>query len=69
MERMSKREAKEGGRKIIIPVSVDDYIFNGWEPDREDILKQITSRVVRKIDDANFNTEIERIIKVLRKND
>ena len=69
IERMLEREAKEGGREIIIPVSVDDYIFNGWEPDREDIRNQITSRVVRKIDDANFNTEIERIIKVLRKND
>jgi hypothetical protein len=35
--------------------------------EREDIKRQITSRVIRKLDDSNFDSEFDRAIKVLGK--
>ncbi|MCX6231161.1 MAG: toll/interleukin-1 receptor domain-containing protein [Bacteroidetes bacterium] len=67
IERMLEREAKEGGTEIIIPITLDDYIFTEWNPKKKDIKQQITARVVRKLDDSNFDSEIDRVIKVLRK--
>jgi hypothetical protein len=67
IERMLEREAKEGGAEIIIPVTIDNYIFDNWHPEREDIKNQILSRVVTTIDESNFNNEIERILKVLKR--
>lgn len=66
IERMLEREASEGGSDIIIPVSLDDYIFNEWSPERADIKQQVTSRVVSKINNENFDSEIEKILSALR---
>ncbi len=65
IERLLEREASEGGADIIIPVALDNYIFTDWMPEREDIKRQITSRVVSKINDKNFNTEVNKIVSAL----
>lgn len=67
IERMLEREANEGGSDIIIPVALDDYIFNEWKPERIDIKQQVTSRVVSKINNNNFDVEIEKILSALRR--
>jgi hypothetical protein len=49
IEKVLEREAREGGSAILIPITIDDYLFNGWWPTdvREATLKQeITNRVV-----------------------
>jgi len=67
IERMLEREAMEGGSEIIIPVTIDNYIFDHWNPKREDVKNQILSRIVTTINELNFNNEIERILKALKK--
>lgn len=67
IERLLEREANEGGTEIIIPVSLDDYIFNDWKPEKSDIKRQVLSRVVCKINNENFDTEIGKILNALKK--
>lgn len=67
IERMLEREASEGGTDTIIPVALDDYIFNEWSPKRVDIKQQVTSRVVSKINNENFDSEVEKILSALRR--
>ena len=44
------REASEGGSEILIPVTLDDYVFR-WRPKRADLARQIRARVI-----ADFRT-------------
>ncbi len=69
IERILEREAKEGGVDILIPVTLDDYVFSDWAPDRKDIADQIRSRVITKLDvkGQQFESSIEKIVNVLRK--
>lgn len=69
IERILERESKEGGSEILIPVTLDDYIFDNWKPNREDISDQIKSRVISKIDindTAKYNIEIAKIVTALK---
>lgn len=66
IERLLERESSEGGSEIIIPVALDSYIFDEWSPERDDIRRQILSRVVCKINEDNFDNEIQKIIKALQ---
>ncbi|BCS98682.1 hypothetical protein DSLASN_43140 [Desulfoluna limicola] len=69
IERVLEREAKEGGSSILIPVTIDDYVYGDWHADRPDIVQQIQSRVITKIDTSgkNFENQIEKIVNVLLK--
>lgn len=66
IERLLEREASEGGADIIIPVALDDYIFAEWTPERADIKRQVTSRVVSKMNESNFHSVIDKILKALK---
>jgi len=46
LERVLEREAKEGGSEILIPIAIDDYVFQDWAPARSDIAEQVRSRVI-----------------------
>ena len=48
IERVLEREAKEGGSEVLIPITLDDYVYGDWAPDRKDIADQIRSRVITK---------------------
>jgi len=49
IERVLEREARDGGADILIPVSLDDFVYSDWAPSRPDISSQIRSRVIAKI--------------------
>ncbi|EOB3604657.1 TPA: TIR domain-containing protein [Vibrio vulnificus] len=68
IERVLEREAKEGGSDILIPVTLDQYIFDGWKPDRTDIADQLKSRVIINVDptDDNYDLSIEKLVKALK---
>lgn len=74
IERVLEREAKEGGSEILIPVTLDDYVYQDWAPTRRDVADQVRSRVITKIDlqpsfGNGFNMQLEKLIKALaRKN-
>lgn len=70
LERALEREAKAGGSGIVLPVRLDDYLFEGWEPEREDIADQVRSRVVADFRGAmehetKFNNELSKLLKAL----
>lgn len=69
IERVLEREAKEGGTEILIPVTLDDYVYSDWSPERPDISAQIKSRVISKItsDLDQFEKSIEKLVKALKK--
>lgn len=69
IERVLEREAKEGGSEILIPVTIDDYVYSDWAPERSDIASQVRSRVITKIetDGKEFDQSIDKIVKALKK--
>ncbi len=69
LEHVLEREAREGGCEILIPVSLDDFVYGDWAPDKHDLASQIRSRVIAKIpiDSDDFEKTIDKVVKVLRK--
>lgn len=70
IERVLEREAKEGGSEILIPVTLDEYVYQDWAPTRRDVADQIRSRVITKIDlqpssENGFNMQLEKLVKAL----
>lgn len=50
LERILEREAREGGSAILIPVALDQYVFEEWMPEKEDFATQIRSRNIINLD-------------------
>jgi hypothetical protein len=48
IERVLEREAREGGKEILIPITLDDHVYQDWAQDRPDLAQQIRSRVITK---------------------
>ena len=68
IERVLEREAKEGGTDILIPVTLDDYVYGDWAPERSDIANQVRSRVITKLntESENFDNAVEKVVDVLK---
>lgn len=68
IERVLEREAREGGADILIPVTLDDYVYGEWASERSDIANQVRSRVITKLDTKSekFDNAIEKVIDVLK---
>jgi hypothetical protein len=70
LEETLQREAREGGKQILIPISLDNYVFKYWHPDRTGLKQTILDRVVAnfkgaKTDIAIFYSASNRLIEVL----
>ena len=72
IERVLEREAREGGADILIPITLDDFVYSDWAPERADMAAQVRSRVIAKIDvswadsDA-MDQQFEKLVRVLSK--
>lgn len=72
IEETLQREAREGGRSILIPLSLDDYVFGDWAPERPDIALAVRDRVVADfrgitLGDSIAPPALDRLVKALRK--
>ncbi|WP_239291332.1 toll/interleukin-1 receptor domain-containing protein [Candidatus Nitrotoga sp. 1052] len=70
IERVLEREAKEGGSDILIPITLDDFVYGDWAPTRADVAAQVRARVITKIDTGNevdLETQLGKLINVLHK--
>ena len=72
IERVLEREAREGGTTILIPITLDDYIYSEWKPERTDIVTQIRARVITKFPKTTEQTEefiqaAEKLVQALSK--
>lgn len=65
IERLLERESSEAGSDIMIPITLDDYVFKSWQPQRDDIKRQVLSRNIIKIHEDNIDESIEKITKAL----
>ena len=69
---MLEREAKEGGSDILIPITLDDFVYSDWAPTRPDVAAQVRSRVVTKLNlepgkESELQAQIEKVVKTLSK--
>lgn len=63
------KEAELEGRSLIIPVVLDNYLFDGWAPEgREDLVKAVQRRVVADFrDESKFDDSLQKLLRALRK--
>jgi hypothetical protein len=70
LERVFEREAEEGGADVLTPISVDDFVFSEWSPERPDIADQVRSRVIAKLpynaSSDELNETMGKILEALR---
>ena len=67
-----QREARDGGREYLIPITLDDYVFGKWEPSDPGIAQAVRDRVVADFkgaesDDAKFNQMLLRLVGALKR--
>jgi hypothetical protein len=70
IERVLEREAKEGGSDILIPVALDDHVYQDWASSRPDIAEQVRSRVIAKLSPGPIkpnepNAELDKLVDAL----
>jgi len=71
IEETLAREAREGGETFLIPIRLDEYVFNGWKPKQEDIAQAVRDRVVADFegadtDPAKFDAALSKLLRALR---
>jgi hypothetical protein len=72
IEETLTREARDGGAEYLIPIRLDDYVFNGWSPPRPDIAQAVKDRVVANFegtlhDPAKFAAALSQLLNALKK--
>ena len=72
IEETLAREAREGGSSLLIPISLDDYIFSRWRPERDDLAQCIRDRAIADFrgaqhDPEKFRRGVKRLLMALRK--
>lgn len=55
IERTLEREAREGGSDILIPIALDQYVYEEWVPDKKDLATQIRSRNIINWEPEKFD--------------
>jgi len=72
IERVLTKEAMKGGAELLIPVTLDDFVFHHWSPARPDIAAAVRERVVCDFTDVDssrdaWKRQIAQLIRALRK--
>jgi len=72
IEQVLAREASEGGEELLLPLTLDDYLYERWQPKRYDLARQVRNRVVADFTSAKkhgptFVLHMERIVTALRR--
>ena len=70
IEEALQREAREGGESILIPITLDDYVFTDWAPRHRDVAQAIRDRVVADFrgaerDPSRYDKAVERLVVAL----
>ena len=73
IQRTLDRETEEGATSLLIPLAIDDFVFDvNWEPERPELKKDIMRRVVADfrralLDGDEMNRQIEKLLFALRR--
>lgn len=70
IEEALEREAREGGEPILIPVALDDYVFEDWAPHRAGVAQAIRDRVIADFrgvltSPERYDRAIKRVLEAL----
>lgn len=57
LERTLEKEAKEGASEILIPIALDDYVYDKWTPKNADWADQVRTRNILEFNAANWDSE------------
>lgn len=66
-----QREARDGGREYLIPITLDDFVFLEWHPSDMGLAQAIRDRVVADFrgadkDATKFTSGVERLLNALK---
>lgn len=72
IEETLARESRDGGAEYLIPIRLDNYLFDGWNPPHPDVAQAIKDRVVvdfrgTKTSQAKFDAQLMRLLDALKK--
>ena len=71
LEETLARESRDGGQTYLLPVRVDDYVLNGWNPRNADLAQAVRDRVIADFSRHHVADEFEaalaKLISVLKK--
>ncbi len=72
LEEILAREAREGGKALLVPIRLDDYVLSGWNPRRTGLAQAVRDRVVADFRGADrdlqvFDNAIMRLLAALRR--
>jgi hypothetical protein len=70
IERVLEREAREGGSEVLIPITLDDFVYGDWAPARPDVAAQVRTRVITKVDLADEklrDRQLDKLVAALKK--
>ena len=72
IEETLSREAREGGETLLIPITIDDYVFSEWKPPKPGTAQAVRDRVVADFrgadtDLAKFQSALIKLIGALKK--
>jgi uncharacterized protein YjbI with pentapeptide repeats len=68
IEKVLEREAREGGQSLLIPISIDAFVFGEWAPDRKELKQEILNRVVADFSvPEKYDDQMHRLLQALRK--
>src|ERR1051325_1105618 len=72
LEEVLQREAREGGRAILLPITVDDYVFTEWTLERADVVLSVRERVIGDfknivVGNPEFRSAVDRLVRSLQK--
>lgn len=72
IEEALTREAMMKGDTLLIPIRLDSYVFDDWNPKNPDVAQAVCDRVVADFEGADededkFNAGLRRLIAALRK--
>jgi hypothetical protein len=64
------REARKGGSEVLLPIRLDDYVFEDWQPERADLADAVRSRVIGDFSTAASDPEalqasVDRLLPAL----
>lgn len=70
LEEVFGREVRQGGDSLLIPITIDDYVFS-WRPARLDLATRLRDRVVADFrgtsnDVDKFHRALQRLLRSLR---
>jgi CheY-like chemotaxis protein len=70
IEQVLTKEAAVGGAELLIPITLDDFVFSTWSPPRADLASQVRTRVIadfrnRQPYTSAFDEAIGRVIAAI----